>query len=325
MKILVLGAGAIGGYYGACLLAAGADVTFLVRPQRAAMLAEKGLVVRSELAPARTAVKTVTSANLKTSANTSAAVDAGPADRFDVVLLACKGYDLESAMDAIAPAVERGAVVLPLLNGLSVYDRLDARFGRDAVLGGVAYIATMLEAGGEIVHYGANDKLLIGARSDAQQALATQLHAVFAKGLGVRGLSPDITQELWNKWAMLAAGAAVTCLMRGTVGEVMRTTHGQRLMAQAVAECAAVAEASGHGLPVDVRRQIEGRLFDRASGWAASMMRDIAQGAPRLESDDIVGDMVRRAEAHGQDAALMRTAHCHLQVYEAQQRSKVKA
>ena len=138
MKTLVLGAGAIGGYYGARLMEAGADVSFLVRPKRAAHLAAKGLVVRSDLGSVNRPVKTVESARAS--------------DRYELVLMACKGYDLPAAMDAIAPAAEHGAAVLPLLNGLSAYDRLDARFGRDNVLGGVAYIATMLETNGDIVH-----------------------------------------------------------------------------------------------------------------------------------------------------------------------------
>jgi 2-dehydropantoate 2-reductase len=305
MKVIVLGAGAIGGYYGARLMEAGADVVFLVRPQRAAHLAAHGLVVRSDLGSVRQQVRTAESARSP--------------EKYDVVLLACKSYDLESAMDAIAPAVDKGAAVLPLLNGLAVYDRLDARFGKDLVLGGVAYIATMLEKSGEIVHYASNDRLIVGARTEATRDSARQLHALFAKGPGVRGLSERIEQELWSKWVMLAAGAAMTSLMRGSVGEIMRTADGRSLMLQAMAECRAVASASGHGLGDDTVQQMEGRLLDRDSDWAASMMRDIAQGAPRLEAEDIVGDMLRRAAGLGQNAPLLRAAYCHLQVYEAQQ------
>jgi 2-dehydropantoate 2-reductase len=307
MKVLVLGAGAIGGYYGARLIEAGADVTFLVRPPRAAALAESGLIVRSDSAPIRTSVKTIT--NLE-----------NPPEKFELVLLACKGFDLESAMDSISPAVVGGARVLPLLNGLSVYDRLDLRFGRESVMGGVAYIATMLEKGGEIVHQGNIDRLLVGARTHAQRDLAARVHALFAKGPGLRGLSEAIEQELWNKWAMLAPGAAVTCLMRGNVGEIMRTSNGSAIMSKAIAECSAVASASGFALSDETSKQIHVRLLDPASTWAASMMRDIAQDAKRLEADDIVGDMLRRADSLGQDAALLRIAYSHLQVYEAQHR-----
>lgn len=304
MKVLVLGAGAIGGFYGACLLQGGADVVFLVRPQRAALLAEHGLRVRSGSAPFDAAVSTV-----------ARAAEAGPVD---VVLLTCKAYDLPSAIDAIAPAVEAGAIVLPLLNGLACYARLDERFGRERVMGGAAQVAVTLLPSGEISHMGTIDRLVIGARDPGQQDTAAALHAVFKKSPGVRLLSPAIGQELWNKWAGLAAGAAITCLMRGSIGQIMSTNDGPSLIRQAIAECAAVAEASGHPLPAAARQQVEQRMLDPASTWAASMMRDIAQGAPRLEADDILGDLIARAAGFGQPAPLLRAAYAHLQVYAAQ-------
>jgi 2-dehydropantoate 2-reductase len=279
-----------------------------VRPQRAAHLAAQGLVVRSDLGSVRAPVKTVEGAQ--------------SSDGYELVLLACKGYDLASAMDAIAPAAENGAAVLPLLNGLSAYDKLDARFGRDNVLGGVAYIATMLEKSGDIVHLGALDKFVVGARSEAKRGLARELHSLMTKTPGVRVLSEAIEQELWDKWVMLAAGAAMTCLMRGSVGEIMRTDAGSTLMSQAMAECRTVASASGFALSAETVKQMESRLLDKASGWAASMMRDIAQGAARLEADDIVGDMIRRAGDLGLDSALLRVAYGHLQVYEGQQHGR---
>jgi len=137
MKILVLGAGAIGGYYGARLIEAGADVTFLVRPGRAARLAADGLVVRSELGEFPQPVRCVDDAGVRAS-------DVA----YDLVLLACKGYDLASAMEAIAPAIGPRTRILPFLNGVSVYERLDARFGRAHVMGGVSQIATMLDSDG---------------------------------------------------------------------------------------------------------------------------------------------------------------------------------
>lgn len=301
MKTLVLGAGAMGGYYGARLLQTGAEVSFLVRPARAGVLAERGLVVRSDLAPFAGPVETISAA--------------APNSRFDWVLLACKGYDLDSAMDAIAPVVASGARVLPLLNGLAVYDRLDARFGRDKVLGGVSYIATTLAKDGGIQHLGPLDKLVIGARDPSQGELAAAICAQFSKGPGTRVASTAIEQDLWDKWAMLAAGAALTCLMRGTVGDIMATDGGRALMARAIGECAAVAATSGRPLSAETLRSIESRLLDPSSTWAASMMRDIAQGAPRLEADDIVGDMVHRAERLGTDASVLGIAYTHLQVY----------
>ncbi len=303
MKILVLGAGGMGGYYGARLIEAGADVTFLVRPARAEVLAHHGLRVQSGLGDYRGKVKTV--------------VADDPGTGYDLILLACKSYDLDAAMDAIAHvAVAGGTAVLPLLNGLSAYDKLDRRFGRDRVLGGVSYIATTLAPDGSISHAGRADKLLVGARAPQAQGLAADFHRLVSRTPGIRGLSSNIEQELWNKWVMVAAGAMMTCLMRGTVGDILKTRDGRRLMEQAIDECGAVAALHGHPVPDRMDVEMRDRLLDETSTWAASMRRDIAQGARRIEADAIVGDLVAYAEAAGRELPLGRIAYCHLQVYQ---------
>ncbi|KAF1021520.1 MAG: putative 2-dehydropantoate 2-reductase [Paracidovorax wautersii] len=305
MKILIVGAGAMGGYYGARLLQAGADVTFLVRPQRAALLADRGLRVRSDLGNFDAPVATVLREHLQ--------------PVYDLIVLSCKSYDLDAALDDIQPAMAGKTMMLPFLNGLGVYDQLDARFGRDRVLGGVAYIAVMLESDGAIRHFGSNDVVMIGARSSAGVACAEQFHARIKQSPGTRTLADNITHALWNKWVMLASGAAMTCLMRGTVGDILATRDGATLMQQAMAECRAVAAAEGVELTSDDVQRLEARLLDRQSAWAASMMRDIAQTAPRIEADAIVGNLLARAEQHHIETPVLRIAHCHLQVYERQQ------
>src|SRR5215218_3543006 len=166
MRILVLGAGAIGGYYGLHLAQAGADVGFLVRPGRAAQLGRDGLAVQTRGEERRQPVRTLL---------------AGGVDRpFDAVVLTCKAYDLPSAIEAIAPAVGPASVVVPLLNGLAHLDTLDARFGAARVLGGVAYIATSLEPDGTIRHTGPLDTILFGDRSVHLTSPVESLDAAFA-------------------------------------------------------------------------------------------------------------------------------------------------
>ena len=304
MKILILGAGAIGGYYGARLIQAGADVTFLVRPQRAALLATHGLVVHSELGHFHAPVHTVTQ-------------DAVKPD-YDVIIVTCKGYDLDQAIEAITPAVGQATAILPFLNGLGAYDRLDQRFGQDRVLGGIAYIATILAENGAIRHMGTNDVVITGARTALLQERALALHALLAASPGARTFSNNITQALWDKWVMIAAGALMTCLMRGTVADIMAAPGGRSLMQRAIAECRSVAAAEEFDLAPETIQRMEKLLLDEQSSWAASMMRDITQDIARLESDDILGNMAERAEKHDLDVPLLRAAYCQLQVYQAQ-------
>ncbi|WP_207002763.1 2-dehydropantoate 2-reductase [Trinickia mobilis] len=311
MKILVVGAGAIGGYYGARLLDAGADVAFLVRPKRAAVLGALGLKVCSVLGDFDGPVHTVQCDTLKPG--------------YDLILLSCKAFDLEAAIADFAPAVGPHTVVLPFLNGLGVYDRLDACFGRERVAGGVSYIATTLGADGIIRHDGVNDIVQVGARAPQAQETVQHFHGLISRSGGVRSMQPDIEQALWNKWVMLAAGSLMTCLMRGTIGDILASQDGMQLMNQSIDECGAVSTAEDHPPGADDLARIRARLLDPQSTWAASMMRDITSSAPRVEADAIVGDLLARAKRHKIDLPLARVAYCHLQVYQRQRRADVTA
>jgi len=302
MKVLVLGAGAIGGYYGARLIEAGAEVTFVVRQGRERQIKASGLVVKSQLGDFAQPVDTVLAGQTRPAA--------------DVVLLACKAYDLDDACDAIAPSLGDGALVYPLLNGMLTYDLLDQRFGRQSVLGGVAYIATTLTPEGHIEHMGTNDSVIVGARHPSQQMQGRALHDLLQRSKGTRSWSEEIEQDLWEKWVMVAAGGIITCLMRGVIGDVLKSDDGERLARQAIAECSAVAKAASFELRPNAVAAANRILLDVNSRWGSSMMRDIEQSARKIEADQIVGDMLRRAAAFGIDAPLMRAAYCHLQVYE---------
>ncbi|MGN5476723.1 2-dehydropantoate 2-reductase N-terminal domain-containing protein [Cupriavidus basilensis] len=241
MKILVLGAGAMGGYYGARLIEAGADVTSPAwRPGRAQALERDGPTVRSELGDFRGPVRNGT------------LVSQGDA-QYDIVLLACKAYDLADAIRAISPAVGPGTAVLPLLNGIGAYDQLDQCFGKARVLGGVPYHARpRWRRTAPSFTPGRGDRTSGRARAPQASALAADFPR-WRRSPQVRAeLSDAIGQELWNKWAMIAAGAVMTCLMRGIVGDIMKTQDGRRLMLEAMAECHTVAQLCGHAIPAPV-------------------------------------------------------------------------
>lgn len=309
MKILVLGAGAMGGYYGARLIEAGQDVSFLVRERRARQLQQEGLVIDSALGNFAGPVKTLVSGS-------------AIAAEFDLILLACKSYDLDGAIETLKPLAGQDTVILPILNGLSTYDSLDATFGRDRILGGVSYIATTLDTNGHIQHQGSNDNLSVGARASSSENIARAFHAAIARTPGQRQFSDNIDQALWNKWAMIAAGAAVTCLMRGNIGQILATAEGESLVRQAITETTSVAAGSGYPLSQVALDQMHKLLLSPASTWEASMARDIAAGMARLEADAIIGDMLTRGKQLGIDLPLMRAAYCHLQVYEQRQATR---
>ena len=308
MRILVLGAGATGGYFGGRLAQAGADVTFLVRPARAALLAERGLRIRSPLGDADLDVATVTAQDLPALA---------AARPFDLVLLACKAYDLDSAIESVAPAVGANTAVLPILNGLLHYDALDARFGRERVPGGLCFIGATLGADGEVLHLGRPASITFGLREgNADGGVLARLAAAYAQA-GVDHLyAPDIAAAQWIKYSFLAALAAGTGLMRTSVGTVVAAEGGEAFMAALHAECLAVAAAEGHPVPEDEARTARAGLTRAGSPVTASMLRDLQAGL-RVEALQIVGDMVHRAHRAGLQVPRLEAAWVHLQAYES--------
>jgi len=300
VRLLVLGAGGIGGYFGGRLAKAGVDVTFLVRPGRAAALASNGLVVLSPLGDMR----------LPVTAGTS--VDGS----FDAVLLACKAYDLADAVTAVAPAVGPDTVVLPLLNGLRHLDALDASFSRERVLGGLCHIGVTLTAAGEVQHLNRLQRFALGPRMPGQDSSCAALHSTLTAGGFGPVLSPAIMQDIWEKFVLLAAYAGITCLMRAPIGAIAATEEGAALAAELLEECAGVAAANGHPPRAEFLAETRAMLTQAGSTGAASMLRDIGRGG-RTEGEHVLGDMLARSRAAGLSAPLLRIARAHVQAYEA--------
>ena len=307
MRVLVLGAGAVGGYFGGRMADAGADVTFLVRPKRAELLAKEGLRIKSK---AGGDLKLVPKCVMQ---------DQVRAD-YDVVMLTAKAYDLESAVQAIAPAMagSRG-YVLPFLNGMSHMDALGARFGAARVLGGVAYIAATLAPDGEIRHLNDLHRIVFGARAPGQKPVCDALSAALKAVKFDWKQLEDIDQAMWDKWVLLATLAGITCLMRAPVGDILSAASGEKLTLALLGECAAVAQAEGHATPAGVMQNYRSMLTQKGSAFAASMMRDVESGG-QAEGDHILGALLARARKHGIAAPMLEVAVTHLEAYAARKK-----
>ena len=301
MKLLVLGAGAIGGYFGGRLAAAGADVTFLVRPARRAQLERDGLIITSALGDLKMPVKTVSSEELR-------------AD-YDVVLLTCKSYDLESAMDAVAPAMAGNCSVVPVLNGMAHMQTLDARFGQDKVLGGLAAIVATLKKDGTIVHGSPMQRIVFGARGGTTSPHAKAFADALSKTSVSYELSGNIEQDMWEKVVFLSACAAVTCLFRANIAEIMSAPGGQAAIERTLNANMEIAAHEGFPLrPAAV--EFSRKTLMTPSALTASMLRDLESGGP-VESDHVVGFMLDGARKHGVDDTMLSLAITHLKSYEA--------
>jgi 2-dehydropantoate 2-reductase len=301
MKSLILGAGSIGGYVGGRLQQSGADVTFLVRPARRERLERDGLVIKSTKGDITQKVKTVLGG-----------AEGGP---YDVVLLTCKAYDLDSAIEAIAPAVGANTTIVPLLNGMRHIDVLAARFGDAKVVGGLARVGVALSPEGVILHTSPFAAISFGERDGkpARKALV-ELDAAIKKSGIDGGVHPHIVQDLWDKWIMLCSLAAMCCLMRGTAGDIMEAEEGEAIMLETVGECRKVAAAAGCDPGEKGMATVRGYLTQKGSRFAASMLHDLEK-ASMVEADHVVGDMIARAKKAGIATPNLRMAYAHLQVY----------
>ena len=306
MRILVLGAGGIGGYYGGRAAAGGADVTFLVRPRRAAQIAANGLVIKSPLGDAIIAAKTVLADDVKPG--------------WDAIILSCKAYDLDSAVAAIRPAAP-GAKIIPQLNGMRHIDRLDTEFGPEAVLGGTSGIAVTLDDDCTERHLNTMATFGYGPRQASQAAFCDALQPHLAQGTKGGGFdltnSAEIMQMMWEKWVFLCSIASMNCLFRANVGSIVSATpEAAALMLQMVDECTAVASAAGHTPrpPADARARTQ--LSDPKGQWMASMLRDLQKGGA-VEADHVVGDMLARAKGFATPHSMLAVAYTNLKVYEA--------
>lgn len=302
MKILVLGAGGVGGYFGGRMAEAGADVTFLVRPKRAEILAREGLRIASPYGNAKLKVKCVTQDRVR--------------PEYGAVMFTAKAYDLAGAMDAIAPAMSGQALALPMLNGMAHLEALDARFGRDRVMGGVAYIAATLAPDGEVRHLNDIHRIVFGPRTAAQKAGCDALSAALAAVKFDWKQLADIEQAMWDKWVLLATLAGMTCLMRAPVGDIVATASGEKLMLALLAENAAVARAAGFATGEGAMANYRGMLTQKGSTFTASMLRDMESGGA-TEGDHILGALLALARKHGVATPLLEVAATHLEAYAA--------
>ncbi|MBN8969731.1 MAG: ketopantoate reductase family protein [Rhizobiales bacterium] len=309
MRILCLGAGALGGYFGGRLVEGGADVEFLVREARKARIVADGLRIESKYGNCHLNVKAVTAEEAK-----------GP---YDIVLLTCKAYDLPGAIATIAPFVGPDTAVLPLLNGVAHMAVLNEKFGRERVLGGVAKISATLAPDGAIKHLNDWRYITMGEQSGAMSARVLGLKAAFDKTSVIATAVPNIMQMMWEKVVHLSTVAGMTCAMRASVGDIARTQDGTAMMIQLLERNAEIAGREGHAPSEAFLAEYRQLFHDTSSPYMASMLRDIERGGP-IEADHILGFMLQKARQHGVDPVLHQFIFVHVQAYE-QRRAAMQA
>jgi 2-dehydropantoate 2-reductase len=301
MRMLVVGAGSTGGYFGGRLAQAGRDVTFLVRPARAAQLAERGLQILSPHGDFTLRPQLLTADRIS-----------GP---YDAILLTVKAFSLESALADMAPAVGPETMILPVLNGMRHVDILADRFGNDTVLGCACKIVASVDDQGRIIQHNLIQDIAFGEIGGEVSPRIEKLdHFMRDAGFDAR-LSPAIAREMWEKWILLAGLGGINCLMRGTIGDVAQAPRGAEFALALLDEIIAVVEVVGVPPSLEFVTAAKSALTATGSSLTSSMYRDLLRGV-RLEADQIIGDLVERARAAGIETPLVGAIYTHLCVYQ---------
>jgi 2-dehydropantoate 2-reductase len=301
MKLMFVGAGAVGGYFGGRLIQSGHDVSFLVRANRAGQIERNGLRISSPLGDYTTMPR-------------YHMLDGIDPDT-DVAIFSCKAYDLARMVDELSARLPARSLILPLLNGLEHYQLLDAVFGADRILGGLCHIGATLTDDGEILHSNTLQFFAYGPRSESQRQVCSALDANIRHTSFSPKLSPNIMWDAWEKYAMLAAYAGVTCLMNASIGEILALPNGLDILLEAFDETSRVAALSGYAPRPAFRDETIATFSDVRSQGTSSMLRDMRTGR-RVEADHVLGDMVRRAAAVSVQAPILRAAYAAVKRYE---------
>ena len=307
MQILVIGAGAVGGYFGGRLAEAKRDVTFLVHAKRAEEIKAKGLQIVSPHGDLTLHPKTMTAAQITRP--------------YDVILLGVKSYALASAMNDFAAAVGPETMILPALNGMHHIDLLVARFGEYAVLGGVCLVATEVDGEGRILQLAGFQKLVYGELDGRSTPRLGKLDDTL-RGAGFDTVvSSHIVQDMWEKWVQIATLGALTCLLRGNIGEIVSIPGGAGLSRSMLRECSDIAAACGHP-PSSAFIEEQTLQLTQSSQLTSSMYRDLKKGA-LVEVDTVLGDLLERGEKLGLKNPLLRAAFVNLSIYQ-QERERAR-
>ena len=302
MKILFVGAGAVGALFGSSLHQYGANIQFLLRPARKALIDAEGLTVETPAGVSRIQPLTVSADQLDAS--------------YDLIVLSNKAPALESVIADITPAVGQHTHILPLLNGLRHLDRLDEAFGQERVLGGIAKTIATLAAPTHVLVSNAYSSVTVGARLPSQQTKANAVAQLFSQAGITLELSERIMDDMWDKFCRMACLGAANCMLQGTVGEYMRSQAGGEIALQLLRECTDTAQAAGHPMHAQDIAGFQRALTNPKSSFNSSMYRDMLAGLP-IEGDHLVGDMLCRSEAAGLSSPMLTVANAVLQTYSA--------
>ncbi len=300
LRILVLGAGGIGGYFGGRLAENGQDVTFLVRPKRKAYLEKNGLTIHSKQGDCQLEPQLITKE--------------ARVEPFDVILLSSKAYHLDQAIEDLKPFVNESTVIIPLLNGIAHIPKLQSEFGKESVMGGYCVIETTLDSLGEVIQTSPFDKLFFGELDGSESTRAKAIADAFSGTKATFKLTNQIEQGMWQKYLMITVLSSITTLMHAPIGPIRDSEGGTKFVRDLYDETSAIMHAHDAPLADDIVEQYMTAFEQLSYHFKTSMQRDMEKGL-NIETDHLQGYLLDLAEQYQLDAPLLRCVYQHHKVY----------
>ena len=300
MKILVLGSGGIGGFFGSYLVEAGADVTFLVRSKRKEILSINGLNIVSSLGNLSIKPKTILSEELK--------------PIYDVIIVTCKTYDLDQAILDLRPIKGKG-MIIPFLNGINHIEKLDKEFGSLNVMGGVAHISSNVNEQGTIEHFSEFKKLTFGNRNLINDDKIKSFYEICQKTKFDSVLSENINLDLWKKWVFISTVAGATSLFRSSLGEITKHDYGKKVVIDLFHECAEIAKLNGYDFDENEKNLQIKTVTNSGSPIKASMLRDVEKKS-LTEHEEIFGDLIVAGNKYNVNCPILMSSYIKMKIYQ---------
>ncbi|WP_223589564.1 ketopantoate reductase family protein [Neobacillus bataviensis] len=303
MRFLVVGAGAVGGYFGGRLQEKGEDVTFLVREGRKNQLKETGLIIESVHGNVTVNPKTI--------------IAGEEAGSFDVILISTKAYHLEGAMESITQYVGEETIILPLLNGILHIDKLVEMFGEERVIGGLCFIETTLDKNGRVIQTSEKHDLVFGERTGERSERVLKMEDSFSGSNIAYRLSEKINKDLWNKYLFISTMSGITTLMRAPIGPILEQASGRATITQLLKEIVSVMNRIEAPLPNAIETQLMNQIDGLGYSMKSSMQRDMEKSLP-VEADHLHGYLLEIARKEKISVPVLESVYANLKVYEQQ-------
>lgn len=300
MKILVVGAGAIGGYFGGRLAEKGEDVTFLVRKKRKEYLDQHGLTIESINGSMKLGPKTILSGE--------------QAESFDVILLSVKSYHLDQAIESMKPYVGENTYILPLLNGIAHIDLLQSAFGKEKILGGLCFIESTLDNTGNIVQMSPLHELVFGPLPSTDHVRLSQLKKVFSGTKAEITYSDSIEQEMWHKYVFISVLSGVTSLFRSSIGPIRDDQNGKAAIQSVLSEVISIAEKINAPMADNIKEIVWNKLQIVGHQMKSSLQRDMEKSL-HTEGDHFFGYLLRQKDQLTSSPALS-SIYANITIYE---------